>query len=247
VQRRTVHERLSAAAPCVPQHTDEDALAVLDDSDPVAQVTWTSGAEPQLPQHIALEDAVCDHPAMRRRSRLVVGLFLILVATPVLAEAPQWVLYTHPDKLMSVRFPSTPTEQDQETDSPIGRLKVKMARFETKDRAFLATALVYPIQADTPFDTKAALDGARDQMLAKMKGEVTAEKPVKLDGFSGREFHFEAPGPSGKIRGSARLYASAKPPSVYMAIVMRRTDKPDPDASKFLDSMHLGKKVESKR
>src|SRR5262245_22842769 len=101
---------------------------------------------------------------MRRRSRLVVGLSLILVATPVLAEEPQWVLYTNPDKLMSVRFPSTPTEQDKETDSPIGRLKVKMARFDTKDRAFLVTAVIYPLQADTQFDTKAALDGARDQM-----------------------------------------------------------------------------------
>jgi len=184
---------------------------------------------------------------MRRRSRLVVGWFLIFVATPVLAEAPQWVLYTHPDKLMSVRFPSTPTEQDKETDSPIGRLKVKMARFDATDRAFLATAVVYPLQADTPFDAKAALDGARDQMLAKMNGKVTAEKPVKLDGFSGREFQFEAPGPSGKIRGIARVYTSAKPSSVYMAIVMRMTDKADPEASKFLDSMHLGKKVESKR
>lgn len=184
---------------------------------------------------------------MRTRSRCLVGLFLVLLAAPVLAEAPHWVLYTHPDKLMSVRFPSAPTEQDQETDSPIGRLKFKMAMVADKDRAFLATAVVYPVKADTPFDTKAALDGARDQMLANIKGKVTAEKPVKLDGYSGREVQFEAPGPAGKIRGSARLYTSAKPPSVFMATAMRMTEKPDPDASKFLDSMHLGKKVETKK
>lgn len=181
---------------------------------------------------------------MRARARFFVGLFLLLVAVPVFAEATSWVLYTHPDKLMSVRFPSKPTETDQEAPSPIGTLKFKMAMVADNDRAFLATAMIYPIKSK--FDAKAALDGARDQMLANIKAKITSEKPIKLDGYTGREVLFEAPGPTGKpIRGSARLFTSAKPPGVYVATAMRMTDKPDPDAPKFLESMHLGKKVES--
>jgi hypothetical protein len=38
VQCGDVHERPSGAASCVPQHTDEDAVTVLDDRDAVAQV-----------------------------------------------------------------------------------------------------------------------------------------------------------------------------------------------------------------
>jgi hypothetical protein len=132
---------------------------------------------------------------------------------------PARFLYTHPDKLMSVRFPSKPTESEQQ-------------------------AMIYPVQSK--FDAKAALDGARDQMLANIKAKVTSEKPIKLDGYSGREVVFEAPGPSGKpIRGSARLFTSAKPPGVYVAAAMQLTDKADPDAPRFLASMHLGKKVET--
>jgi hypothetical protein len=120
-----------------------------------------------------------------------------------------------------------------------------MAMVADSDRAFLATAVIYPVKSK--FDAKAALDGARDQMLANIKAKVTSEKSIKLDGYNGREVLFEAPGPSGKsIRGSARLFTSAKPPGVYVATAMQMTDKADPDAPRFLQSMHLGRKVETK-
>jgi hypothetical protein len=146
---------------------------------------------------------------------------------------------------MSVRFPAKPTESDQEAPSPIGTLRFKMAMVAEADRAFLATAVIYPVKSK--FDAKVALDGARDQMLANIKAKITSEKSIKLDGYDGREVVFEAPGPTGKsVRGSARLFASAKPPGVYMAAAMQMTDKADPDAPRFLTSMHLGKKVETK-
>jgi hypothetical protein len=172
-------------------------------------------------------------------------LFLLLLVAPAFAEATSWVLYTHPDKLMSVRFPSKPAESEQEVPSPIGKLRFKMAVVADADHAFLATAMVYPVQSK--FDAKAALNGARDQMLANIKAKITSEKAIKLDGYDGREVLFEAPGPTGNsIRGSARLFTSAKPPGVYVAAAMQMTDKADADAPRFLASMHLGKKVETK-
>ncbi|HEX7839811.1 MAG TPA: hypothetical protein VF469_20185 [Kofleriaceae bacterium] len=182
---------------------------------------------------------------MRARARFFVGLFLVVSLTPAFAQAPGWVLYTHPDKLMSVRFPEKPSETDQETPTAIGTIHFKLAMFSNGDRAYVATAVVYPVQGK--FDVKKALDGARDQALANIKGKVISEKPMKLDGFDGRQVLFEASGDDQHhIRGVVRLFASAKPPSAYMASAMQMTGKPDPDAQKFLDSLHLGKKTETR-
>lgn len=173
------------------------------------------------------------------------GLFLVVFLAPAFAQAPGWVLYTHPDKLMSVRFPGKPTETDQEASAAGGTIHFKLVTFGNDDRGYVAGASLYPNAA--ALNVPKALDGARDQMLANIKGKVVSEKPVKLDGVQGREVRFEAPGPNNsRLLGVARVFASAKPPGTYMAIAMHLTGKPDPDAQKFLDSLHLGKKVETK-
>jgi len=190
---------------------------------------------------------------MRARTSLVtaalglaVTLAILLAArAPALAGAPVWVLYTHPDKLMSARFPDRPTETEQEAPSAIGPIRFKLAMFADSSRTYLATAIVYPIKGK--FSVKGALDGARDQALANIKGKATAEKPIKLDGYEGREVAFEADAGAQHIRGALRIFASARPPSAFIATAMRVNDAPDPDAQKFLDSIHLGKKTELKR
>ncbi|HEY0476350.1 MAG TPA: hypothetical protein VGD37_02450 [Kofleriaceae bacterium] len=182
---------------------------------------------------------------MRARTRVFVGLFLAVVLAPAFAQAPKWVLYTHPDKLMSVRFPQKPTESEQETPSAIGPIKFKLAMYSDGDYTYVATAVVYPVKSE--FDVKKALDGGRDQALANIKGKAISEKSIKLDGFVGREMTFEAEGTgSPRVRGVVRMFASAKPPSVFMASAMRMSEKPDRDAPRFLDSIHLGKKVETR-
>ena len=188
----------------------------------------------------------CEDAAMRASARIWIGLIVVLALAldPAFAQAPSWVLYTHPDKLMSLRFPVKPTESDQETPSAIGNIKFKLAMYTEPDRTYVATAVVYPIK--TQFDVQKALDGGRDQALANIKGKATSEKPIKLDGYAGREVVFEATDATSRrpVHGVVRMFASAKPPSVFMASALRTSDKPDPDAKKFLDSMHLGKKVE---
>lgn len=183
---------------------------------------------------------------MRSISRLCTGLLLLVVATPAFADTPHWVLYTHPEKTLSVRFPGPPTESDQDAPSPIGNVHFKMAMYADEAHAFVAAAVNYPVK-DMTFNVKKALDGARDQMVANIKGKVTSEKPVTLDGLQGREVWFEANGTgSQQIHGIARLFATATPPQAFIISAMRMNDKPDPDAKKFLDSIHLGKKVETK-
>jgi hypothetical protein len=189
---------------------------------------------------------------MRRTSSFVTGLVALValavsaaIVAPALARAPVWVLYTHPDKLMSARFPDRPTETEQEAPSAIGPIHFKLAMFADSTRTYLATAIVYPIKGK--FSVKGALEGARDQALANIKGKATSEKPIKLDGYEGREVGFEAEVGAQHVRGALRIFASAKPPSAFIATAMRVNDAPDPDAQKFLDSIHLGKKTELKR
>lgn len=177
--------------------------------------------------------------------RLVVVVVVVVALTPAFAQAPGWVLYTHPDKLMSVRFPDTPAELDQETPSPIGKVHFKVAAFSDGNRTYIATAVAYPVAGK--FNVKGALDGARDQALANIKAKVVSEKPIKLDGFDGREVWFAPADPNDghQVHGVLRIFASATPPSAYLASAIRMTEKADPDSRKFLDSVHLGKKVET--
>ena len=183
---------------------------------------------------------------MRTKATCLIGLFVVAALAPAFAGARAWVLYTHPDKLMSVRFPDRPTETEQEVPSAVGPIRFKLAMFADDTRTYLATAIQYPIKGK--FSVKGALDGARDQALTNIKGTIVSEKPMKLDGYEGREVSFEADTPSNQhIRGALRIYASAKPPSAFIATAMRITETPDPDAQRFLDSIHLGKKVEIKK
>lgn len=163
--------------------------------------------------------------------------------TPVLAQAPGWVLYTHPDKLMSVRFPGKPKEIEKDAPSSVGDLHFKGALFEDAERGYFATAVVYAVEGK--FDIQKALDGGRDQALANVHGKAISEKPLRLDGFQGREMQFEGTiANDRRIRGVARFFVSASPPSSFIVIALRYPGKPDPDSQRFLDSLHLGKKVE---
>lgn len=181
-----------------------------------------------------------------RAASLCLGLIL-LAGSAARAEAPGWVLYTHPDQLLSVRFPRAPSESEEDAPSSIGNIHFKMALYADPQHALCAAAVSFALN-DAKFDVKKALAGARDQMVANVEGKITREKPIALDGFTGREVWFEAAGPEHQvIHAVARLFASAKPPRVFIISAMRLTDRPDPAARKFLDSAHLGKKVERAR
>src|SRR5262249_53238357 len=149
------------------------------------------------------------------------------VLAPALAKPASWVLYTHPNKLISARFPDKPTETEQEAPSAVGPIRFRLAMFADDTRTYLPSAAVYPVKGK--FSVPGALDGARDQALANIKGKVVSEKPIKLDGYDGREVLFEADAPNHqRVRGALRIFASAKPPTAFIATTMRVTDQPDP-------------------
>gem|GEM_PF-5127809 len=144
---------------------------------------------------------------------------------------------------MTVRFPAKPTEQDHAGATP-GE-KVHVATWIDGDKALIATGGPYP--AGTAIEVKAGLDNATTGLLQRFHAHATAQTPLTVDGVQGREVAFEGPGPYDKpLHGAARIFAVANPPSSYLIITVQMDGKPDPNARKFLDSVHLGDKVEAR-
>jgi len=199
---------------------------------------------------------------MRRRAHVLLPLLVVLVVAPALAKAaPQGVLYVSPGKLLSVRFPGTPTETEQGASGQGNQAHGKTATLLDGERAYTVTATVYPVPPGTTLPApiapgttmparamaaiKTAIDQTIDNTMATIKGHVIARKSITLDGLQGGEVQFEAIGPGRQtFRGICRAFVSPVPLTTYVAIAIQFDGRPDPAARKFLDSLHLGKKVE---
>jgi hypothetical protein len=180
-----------------------------------------------------------------RRCRLPVVLLVVLALSPALADQARWVLYKHPDQLFSVRFPGKAIVADQSKQASGTMAHVESATFIDGDHALVATGGLYT--NTVKFDVNEAMDRALGGWVARWKGRVIAQKAITLDGLQGREVQFTAPGPYAKpLRATARVFASSKPPSSYLVIALQMDGTPDPNATKFLDSLHLGTNVETK-
>jgi hypothetical protein len=183
---------------------------------------------------------------MHSRSRPWAALLVALVVSPALADAPGWVLYTHPDKLMSLRFPGKPKESEQTREVPHGTLRVKLATFTDGTRGFTSTVEVYP--SGTKLKVSETYNGIFENLLSVLEAHVVSQKAVTVDGFSCRDVEIAGPGSANEpLRGTGRMCASNDPVSTYLALAIQMDGKPDPDARKFLESLHLGKQVETRR
>jgi hypothetical protein len=149
------------------------------------------------------------------------------------------VLYVHPDRLLSARFPSKPVVTDQETPSAVGIIRSKGASLKTERGSYSVTAIVYPVGGT--LNVEAVLNGARDQTLKNNGAKAVSETQIRVDGLPGREVRFEA---GAHVQGVTRIFARAGPP-VLIAITATYKE-PDPELEKFLDSVHFGRSIETK-
>jgi hypothetical protein len=162
---------------------------------------------------------------------------IALFAALTLAAAP--VLYVHPQRLLSARFPGKPVETDQETPSAVGVIRSKGASLTNERGVYSVTAIVYPVGGT--LNVEAVLNGARDQTLKNNNARMVSEKQIRVDGIPGRELRFES---AAHVHGVTRLFARAGPP-VLIAITATQKE-PDAELEKFLESLHFGKSVETK-
>jgi hypothetical protein len=157
---------------------------------------------------------------------------MIALLSALVLAAP--VLYVHPDRLLSARFPGKPVVTDQETPSAVGVIRTKGAALTTERGSYSVTAILYPVGGT--LDVEAVLNGARDQTLKSNNAKVLSETQIRVDGLPGREVRFESNG----VYGVTRLFARAGPP-VLIAVTAKGEE-----LGKFLDSVHFGRSIETK-
>jgi hypothetical protein len=97
------------------------------------------------------------------------------------------VTYMSPQGDYSAVFPAKPTEQTQPVRLPNGPvMDVEIVGVESAD-LFVATARgQYP--KGTTLRVPAALQGAQDQAIANVQGELISSRDIELQGRPGREF-----------------------------------------------------------
>jgi hypothetical protein len=108
-------------------------------------------------------------------------------SAPAPTAAGAGFTYTSPDGDFSAVFPSRPRERTQRQQLPDGSvMDLSIAAVETEE-LFVGTARgQYP--KGTVLDVPAALQGAQDQAIANVEGELVASRDLELQGRPGREF-----------------------------------------------------------
>ena len=158
-----------------------------------------------------------------------VALVVVAVAT---ADKP----FASKDGKFTAKFPGTPKEHTQQAAG----VKLYLFALENKDGAYMAAYADMPIpQNETDKEIETRLDGSRDGMVANMKGKLTDEKKIKLDGkHLGREVFADLPAKDGKVR--ARVYFVGT--RLYQVMVVGKNDLLEAKATtEFLDSLTLTK------
>jgi hypothetical protein len=183
-----------------------------------------------------------------RANLLTVGVFLVLAGTvtavrTLFVRGP-WEIYTAPDRLLSIRFPKQPKESDDETTTPDGPVRTWSAGYRYAAHEYNVTVVRLP--ATGPFDAPTLLANAKRRALENVGGTASEDNPIEVDGIEGIEIEYMGPSPRQIMAyGRMRLFVSSTPRAVVLVNVMRESDIADPDALRFLQSMHLGMKVES--
>jgi hypothetical protein len=173
----------------------------------------------------------------------------VVEPTPAAAEPapkgtaePAWLDYAGENNQFTCQFPGKPEVTEQQTPSDLGVMKFKMAMLDesgTKQRAFSAFASTMPIPKGTAFDIKAALDGARDQMLQAMGMKLISETAIELAGAKGHEIRYGGEISGLKASGIVRNWVRGTPPTLYQANAMFLGTTDEAAAMKFLDSYKI--------
>ncbi len=102
-----------------------------------------------------------------------------------------WKQFTSSEGRFSALFPSNPKEEVETVDSAIGPLNIHFFLSEKENSWFAVSYSDYPYVAIQAVDVSELLDGARDGMVANVRGKLISEKPISLGNYPGRELVVE--------------------------------------------------------
>jgi len=151
----------------------------------------------------------------------------------------EWV--EHDGGFYKVKFPSKPSTQENAMPTAVGERKMLLTVAADDNGGYMVGVVDLQVPDGTPFDTKAAIDGARDGLISSMAGDTKpVEADVEMKGLKGREFKFEATGkgPDGTdIQGVARvLVDEAGGKKVYTLVVVGKKPIDHKGVTQFFDS-----------
>ena len=139
----------------------------------------------------------------------------------------------------SISMPGTPAKNDDTIPSAAGPLPLRMYTLSKGFEGFISGYTEYPDIVFTSAQPEALLDGAQQGAISNVKGEVTSQRSITLNGNPGREI--VGTSPEQNVGFTARVYLAK--PRMYM-LVYTQYDKSKPisaDGKRFLDSFQITK------
>lgn len=166
----------------------------------------------------------------------LVAVFLALA--PAVAVAQDWKDFTSAECKCSAQFPGMPQQRTQPHQSKYGALESKMILLDVPGTAFFALAFIdYPKEAEASRKPDEMLADIRDTAVGNVKGKLTSETKITMNGYPGRELRIDSPG---NMSLHARFYL-VKDRIYQSLVVVPKAREGSGDAKKFLDSFKFQK------
>lgn len=150
-----------------------------------------------------------------------------------------WKQFTSSEGRFFALFPSNPTEEVETVDSARGPLNLHIFGVSLEDGTWFSVSYSdYPIATFQPLDVGSLLDGARDGMIANVRGKLISEKPISLGNYPGRELVVEVSKGPFVLVVIARVYI-VKNRSYSVQVVILKKLSSSKTVWKFLDSFNI--------
>ncbi|WP_211193764.1 hypothetical protein [Pyxidicoccus fallax] len=134
----------------------------------------------------------------------------------------------------SVKMPSKPQEQRQKVTIPAGEVATAAYSLQTPEGVIYSVSIAdYPEKVVAARPPEAFLNEGRDGLTNQLKGTVSNEQEITIDGYPGKSYTVSSP--NGEVK--ARNYLVG--PRLYTMLVLYNPSIGAPGADAFLGSLAL--------
>ena len=168
-------------------------------------------------------------------NKYLIGFVFFAVLSTTAHAQDAWKEYVYKETQMAFSMPADPVASTQSVDTADGKIMIHQYLLEKGSYALMVMVNLYPDKIlQTPSDK--LLAAGRDGAVSTIKGKVTSEKKITIDGNPGIEFQYE----SSKWFGTYRIYLVGA--CLYQVASMNSVGTPRfPDTDRFQNSFRLVK------
>jgi hypothetical protein len=148
-----------------------------------------------------------------------------------------WEEFYSEDGRFAVLFPGIPEEETESFNTEMGTIS-RQTFFVEEDggqATFLVMCINYPREVIESADFDMILDGVRDDLMARYRGQVNNEDLVQLNNYPGREFNFEGKWKNRSVYGNVMTFLIEDRLYLLMAMGVEESVDMD-DVEKFFVS-----------